>query len=111
MKKKVKIIVARIEQIPIVFVWNPNINIIFIHRYFNTIVRYYFPTRNYKEKQAKKIISSSKHVISFFPNENPMLSNATRKESAGSSSRSRIYMNGACFHSWNCATAEKQLHV
>ena len=20
-------------------------------------------------------------------------------------------MNGACFHSWNCATAEKQLHV
>ena len=54
----------------------------FIHRYFNTIVRYYFPTRNYKEKQAKKIISSSKHVISFFPNENPMLSNATRKESA-----------------------------
>ena len=23
----------------------------------------------------------------------------------------RIYMNGACFHSWNCATAEKQLHV
>ena len=29
MKKKVKIIVARLEQIPIVFVWNPNINIIF----------------------------------------------------------------------------------
>ena len=55
----------------------------FINKYFKTIVKFHFPTRNYKEKKSqKKIISSSKHVISFFPNENPMLSNATRKESA-----------------------------